>query len=56
MLATALKQGFELIQFFRNKTENHIGKIREQKETMEDVIENMSQQQKQLQSITDKID
>lgn len=56
MLGTALKQGYELVQYFRNKTFNHVDKIREQEETLEQVIKNMQQQQKQLQSITDKID
>ena len=56
MLGTALKQGYELVQYFRNKTFNHVDKVREQEETLEKVIKNMQQQQKQLQSITDKID
>ena len=56
MFGTALKQGYELVQYFRNKTFNHVDKIREQEETLEQVINNMQQQQKQLQSITDKID
>lgn len=56
MFGTALKQGYELVQYFRNKTFNHVDKIREQEETLEKVIKNMQQQQKQLQSITDKID
>ena len=56
MLGTALKQGYELVQYFRNKTFNHVDKIREQEETLGQVIKNMQQQQKQLQSITDKID
>lgn len=56
MLGTALKQGYELVQYFRNKTFNHVDKIREQEETLEKVIKNIQQQQKQLQSITDKID
>ena len=56
MLGTALKQGYELVQYFRNKTFNHIDKIREQEETLRQVIKNMQQQKKQLQSITDKID
>lgn len=56
MFGTALKQGYELVQYFRNKTFNHVDKIREQEETLEKVIKNIQQQQKQLQSITDKID
>lgn len=56
MFGTALKQGYELVQYFRNKTVDHVDKIREQEETLEQVINNMQQQQKQLQSITDKID
>ena len=56
MFGTALKQGYELVQYFRNKTFNHVDKIREQEATLEQVIKNMQQQQKQLQSITDKID
>ena len=56
MLGTALKQGYELVQYFRNKTFNHVDKVREQEETLGQVIKNMQQQQKQLQSITDKID
>ena len=56
MFGTALKQGYELVQYFRNKTFNHIDKIREQEETLRQVIKNMQQQKKQLQSITDKID
>lgn len=56
ILGTALKQGFELVQYFRNKTVSHVDKIREQEETLAKVIDNMQQQQKQLQSITDKID
>lgn len=56
MLGTALKQGYELVQYFRNKTVDHVDKIREQEEALEQVINNMQQQQKQLQSITDKID
>ena len=56
MFGTALKQGYELVQYFRNKTFNHVDKIREQEETLEKVIKNMQQQHKQLQSITDKID
>ena len=56
MLGTALKQGYELVQYFRNKTVDHVDKIREQEEALEQVIKNMQRQQKQLQSITDKID
>lgn len=56
MFGTALKQGYELVQYFRNKTVDHVDKIREQEEALEQVINNMQQQQKQLQSITDKID
>lgn len=56
MFGTALKQGYELVQYFRNKTVDHVDKIREQEEALEQVIKNMQQQQKQLQSITDKID
>lgn len=56
MLGTALKQGYELVQYFRNKTVNHVDKIREREETLEKVVKNIQQQQKQLQSITDKID
>lgn len=56
MLGTALKQGYELVQYFRNKTFSHVDKVREQEETLGQVIKNMQQQQKQLQSITDKID
>ena len=56
ILGTALKQGFELVQYFRNKTVSHVDKVREQEKTLEKVIDNMQQQQKQLQSITDKID
>ena len=56
MFGTALKQGYELVQYFRNKTFNHVDKVREQEETLEQVVKNMQQQQKQLQSITDKID
>ncbi len=56
MFGTALKQGYELVQYFRNKTFNHVDKIREQEETLEQVVKNIQQQQKQLQSITDKID
>ena len=56
MLGTALKQSYELVQYFRNKTVDHVDKIREQEEALEQVIKNMQRQQKQLQSITDKID
>ena len=56
MLGTALKEGYELVQYFRNKTVNHVDKIRGQQETLTQVVKNMQQQQKQLQSITDKID
>ena len=56
MFGTALKQGYELVQYFRNKTVDHVDKIREQEEALEQVIKNMQQQKKQLQSITDKID
>lgn len=56
MFGTALKQGYELVQYFRNKTFNHVDKIREQEETLERVVKSIQQQQKQLQSITDKID
>lgn len=56
MFGTALKQGYELVQYFRNKTVDHVDKIREQEETLEKVVKSIQQQQKQLQSITDKID
>lgn len=56
MLGTALRQGYELVQYFRNRTVSHVDKAREQEETLERVEKNMQQQQKQLQSITDKID
>lgn len=56
MLGIALRQGYELVQYFRNKTFNHVDKVREQEEALEQVVKNIQQQQKQLQSITDKID
>lgn len=56
MLGVALKQGFELFQYFRNKTFSHVDKIREQTGTLIKMDESITQQNIQLMKINEKID
>lgn len=56
MLGTALKQGFELVQYFRNKAVDQVDKVRDREQEFTRALEQIAKQNSQLMKINEKID
>lgn len=56
MLGIALKQGFELFQYFRNKAVDQVDKVRDREERSTKALEEIATQNSQLMKINEKID
>lgn len=56
MLGTALKQGFELVQYFRNKAVDQVDKVRDREQGAIRASEQLAMQNTQLMKINEKID
>lgn len=56
MLGVALKQGFELFQYFRNKAVDQVDKVRDREEQSAKTLEQIATQDSQLMKINEKID
>lgn len=56
MLGVALKQGFELFQYFRNKAVDQVDKVRDREQEFTRALEQLATQNNQLMKINEKID
>ena len=56
MLGTALKQGFELVQYFRNKAVDQVDRVRDREQEFTRALEQIAKQNDQLMKINEKID
>ena len=56
MLAVAIKQVFELVQFFKNKAESRFGTVQQHEQNLKAVADGMSKMQQELKIINDKVD
>lgn len=56
MLGTALKQGFELVQYFRNKAVDQVDKVRDREQGATRASEQLAKQNAELMKINEKID
>lgn len=56
MLGTALKQGFELVQYFRNKAVDQVDKVRDREQGAARASEQLATQNTELMKINEKID
>ena len=48
MLGTALKQGFELVQYFRNKAVDQVDRVRDREQEFTHALEQIAKQNSQL--------
>lgn len=56
MLGVALKQGFELFQYFRNKAVDQVDKVRDREQGFTHALEQLATQNTELMKINEKID
>lgn len=56
MLGTALKQGFELVQYFRNKAVDQVDRVRDREQEFTRALEQLATQNTELMKINEKID
>lgn len=56
MLGVALKQGFELFQYFRNKAVDQVDKVRDREQGFTRALEQLATQNTELMKINEKID
>ena len=56
MLGVALKQGFELFQYFRNKAVDQVDKVRDREQGATRASEQLAKQNTELMKINEKID
>lgn len=56
MLGVALKQGFELFQYFRNKAVDQVDKVRDREQEFTRTLEQLATQNTELMKINEKID
>lgn len=56
MLGVALKQGLELVQYFRNKAVDQVDRVRDREQGFTRALEQIATQNSQLMKINEKID